>query len=64
MGELIAGLIPLDADQLVSFSIEELRTMKIPELVQLAHSLGVDVQKTQAERGKLLTEIISHAYDA
>lgn len=38
--------------------------MSIPELVQFAHMHGVDVQRVQAERGKLLTEIMNIAFDA
>jgi hypothetical protein len=38
--------------------------MSMEELVGLSYQLGIDVQKVQLERGKLLTEIVNHAYDA
>lgn len=64
MSEVIAGLTPLDSDQLTTISVEELRQMSIPQLVAFAHVHGVNVHRIQAERGKLLTEIMNHAFDA
>ena len=64
MSAAIAGLTPLDPNQLVNLSVEDLRGMKMPELLGLAHQLGINVLKVQAERGKLLTEIMKHAHDA
>ena len=64
MREVVAGLTPLDPDQLVTYSLEELREMKVPELVAVAHQIGINVHRIQAERGKLLTEIMNRAHDA
>lgn len=64
MSEVVAGLTPFDPDQLVSYSIEELRKMDVKDLVVLAHQVGINVHRVQAERGKLLTEIMNRAHDA
>lgn len=64
MSEAIAGLTPLAPDQLVSYGLEELRGMKVQDLVRVAYQIGINVQRVQAERGKLLTEIMNHAHDA
>ena len=64
MESIINGLTPLDPSQLVNITLEELRKMKIEELVGLAHQLGADVRRIPAERGKLLDEVLNHAADA
>lgn len=64
MGSVIEGLTPLDADQLINLSVEDLRGMSIQDLVGLAYQIGVNVRKVQAERGKLLTEIMNHIHEA
>lgn len=38
--------------------------MKVQDLVRVAYQIGINVQRVQAERGKLLTEIMNHAHDA
>lgn len=63
MEEAIAGLSPLEPDQLVTISLEELREMSMPELVAIGHQIGINVRRVQMERGKLLTEIVNHAHD-
>ncbi len=64
MSEAIAGLTHLEPGQLVAYSMEELRGMGMSELLALAHQIGINVHRIQAERGKLLTEIMNHAHDA
>jgi len=64
VSEAIAGLTPLDPDQLVSYDLEELRAMSVQDLVRVAYQIGINVQRVQAERGKLLTEIMNRAHDA
>lgn len=64
MGAAIAGLSPLDPEQLVQMSVEQLRLMSMQELIAFAYQLGIDINKVRVERGKLLTEIIKHAHDA
>jgi hypothetical protein len=37
--------------------------MSMQDLVGLAYQVGINVQKVQAERGKLLTEIMQHVHE-
>lgn len=64
MDAAIDGLRPLDPEQLVTLSVEQLRQMSMTDLVGFAYQLGIDVQKVRVERGKLLTEIMKTAHDA
>lgn len=64
MDAAIQGLHPLMPEQVVQISLEQLRSMTMEGLVQLAYQLGIDVQKVRVERGKLLTEIVKYAVDA
>lgn len=64
MASVIQGLTPLDAADLVSISLTELRNMSMEDLVALAFKLGVDPRQIHTERGRLVSRIMDYTADA
>lgn len=63
MEALIEGLQPLGPDMLVETDLATLRQKTLPELIQFAHQIGVNVRTVAQERGALLTEILRFSYE-